>query len=99
MHHIWSNFLGGGESTFLRLSSASPGALQPPPQNSSNSREKKSATFDISHGRRWRKVVVGPLRGKVKDAIESALSEIKNKLLENVEPCACQYAGFRKYRN
>jgi hypothetical protein len=40
-----------------------------------------------------------PLSDKVKGAIESARSEIKNRLLENVEPCACQYVGLRKYRN
>ena len=86
-------FLGiNFSSPFLSIS----GALQSPPQNSSNSREKKSAMFDISHGRRWRKLVVGQSEGCYR---EGALSEIKNRLLENVEPCACQYVGFRKCRN
>ena len=44
-------------------------------------------------------MVAGLLRSKVKDAIERTLGEIKNRLLENVEPYACQYAGLHKYRN
>jgi hypothetical protein len=96
MRHIWSSFFW--ESMFLRYSSASAGRCNFPPKTPVIA-GKKSATSDIPHGRRWRKWWLVLYEAKVKGAIERALGEIKNRLLENVEPYACQHVEFRKYRN